>query len=168
MAEKITQRVKANKKERRRTQSINLAFNELRKHIPDVPSDTKLSKIKTLRLAISYIRHLMSILDESSSYGSDQQGGTEALQSQQKLTTTPTKPYSPAPPTAVTQKILTFEHNQLEAQQVVSSKGFFITIEKKSSNNKNRKHRTGWPEIIWKTSSGLRMNEAIKQEQQTH
>lgn len=62
-AEKIIQRVKANKKERRRTQSINQAFSELRRHIPDVPSDTKLSKIKTLRLAISYINHLMLTLN---------------------------------------------------------------------------------------------------------
>lgn len=34
----------ANKKERRRTQSINNAFTELRDCIPNVPSDTKLSK----------------------------------------------------------------------------------------------------------------------------
>lgn len=46
------------KKERRRTQNINAAFAELRKHIPNVPSDTKLSKIKTLKLAMSYIHHL--------------------------------------------------------------------------------------------------------------
>ena len=52
----------ANKKERRRTQSINNAFAELRDCIPNVPSDTKLSKIKTLRLATSYIAYLMGIL----------------------------------------------------------------------------------------------------------
>ncbi|EDO40812.1 predicted protein, partial [Nematostella vectensis] len=46
------------KKERRRTENINAAFAELRKHIPNVPSDTKLSKIKTLKLAMSYIHHL--------------------------------------------------------------------------------------------------------------
>ncbi|KAH9414837.1 Heart- and neural crest derivatives-expressed protein 2 [Dermatophagoides pteronyssinus] len=53
----------ANKKERRRTQSINSAFSNLRDCIPNVPSDTKLSKIKTLRLATSYISYLMKILD---------------------------------------------------------------------------------------------------------
>lgn len=46
------------KKERRRTKNINAAFEELRKHIPNVPMDTKLSKIKTLKLAMSYIHHL--------------------------------------------------------------------------------------------------------------
>lgn len=104
--EKVIQRAKANKKERRRTQSINQAFSELRRHIPDVPSDTKLSKIKTLRLAISYISHLMSTLDES------------CAQSPFKN--------MPAP------------GNGSELNQVTGR------------NNKDRKHRTGWPEIIWK------------------
>ncbi|XP_076647405.1 heart- and neural crest derivatives-expressed protein [Halictus rubicundus] len=53
----------ANKKERRRTQSINNAFADLRDCIPNVPADTKLSKIKTLRLAASYIGYLMAVLD---------------------------------------------------------------------------------------------------------
>lgn len=38
----------ANKKERRRTQSINSAFAFLRDCIPNVPSDTKLSKVCTV------------------------------------------------------------------------------------------------------------------------
>ncbi|CAL8268604.1 unnamed protein product [Merluccius merluccius] len=50
------------KKERRRTESINTAFAELRERIPNVPADTKLSKIKTLRLATSYISYLMDVL----------------------------------------------------------------------------------------------------------
>ncbi|XP_036217919.1 uncharacterized protein Hand isoform X2 [Bactrocera oleae] len=40
----IKKRNTANKKERRRTQSINNAFTCLREKIPNVPSDTKLSK----------------------------------------------------------------------------------------------------------------------------
>lgn len=52
------------RKERKRTETMNLAFAHLRDHIPNVPTDTKLSKIKTLRLAISYIRYLMEILDD--------------------------------------------------------------------------------------------------------
>lgn len=55
--------VSSNRKERRRTHCINLAFGELRKCIPNVPTDTKLSKIKTLRLAISYIQYLTEVLD---------------------------------------------------------------------------------------------------------
>ena len=53
----------SNKKERRRTQSINNAFASLRDCIPNVPCDTKLSKIKTLRLATSYIDYLMQLLN---------------------------------------------------------------------------------------------------------
>lgn len=56
-------RVTANRKERRRTASINNAFSDLRDCIPNVPPDTKLSKIKTLRLATSYIAYLMELLD---------------------------------------------------------------------------------------------------------
>ena len=53
------------KKERRRTHSINAAFSALRNCIPNVPSDTKLSKIKTLRLATSYIAFLMNVIDKN-------------------------------------------------------------------------------------------------------
>lgn len=42
----VKRRTTANKKERRRTQSINSAFAYLRDCIPNVPSDTKLSKVK--------------------------------------------------------------------------------------------------------------------------
>jgi Helix-loop-helix DNA-binding domain len=41
----VKRRNTANKKERRRTQSINSAYSSLREHIPNVPSDTKLSKV---------------------------------------------------------------------------------------------------------------------------
>jgi heart-and neural crest derivatives-expressed protein 2 len=59
----VKRRNTANKKERRRTQSINNAFADLRDCIPNVPADTKLSKIKTLRLACSYIGYLTAVLD---------------------------------------------------------------------------------------------------------
>jgi len=60
----VKRRVSANRKERRRTHSINSAFSALRDCIPNVPSDTKLSKIKTLRLATSYIAYLMDVLSK--------------------------------------------------------------------------------------------------------
>ncbi|XP_037926437.1 protein Fer3 isoform X2 [Hermetia illucens] len=59
----VKRRNTANKKERRRTQSINTAFSSLRNKIPNVPADTKLSKIKTLRLATSYISYLTRVLE---------------------------------------------------------------------------------------------------------
>lgn len=80
----VKRRNTANKKERRRTLSINSAFSNLRNKIPNVPSDTKLSKvgfsaliwfqfltfslnileqIKTLKLAILYIKYLGEVLE---------------------------------------------------------------------------------------------------------
>uniref|UniRef100_A0A336LMQ8 CSON002399 protein n=2 Tax=Culicoides sonorensis TaxID=179676 RepID=A0A336LMQ8_CULSO len=58
----VKKRNTANKKERRRTQSINSAYLSLRERIPNVPDDTKLSKIKTLRLAHTYIVYLVDVL----------------------------------------------------------------------------------------------------------
>ncbi|GFS70228.1 heart- and neural crest derivatives-expressed protein 2 [Nephila pilipes] len=63
----VQRRDTMNKKERRRTLSLNTAFAELRDCIPNVPSDTKLSKIKTLKMATNYIVHLMDILSEKKS-----------------------------------------------------------------------------------------------------
>lgn len=59
----VKRRSTANKKERRRTQSINNAYADLRDCIPNLPSDTKMSKIKTLRLATSYILYLIGVLE---------------------------------------------------------------------------------------------------------
>uniref|UniRef100_A0A3Q4GRA4 Heart- and neural crest derivatives-expressed protein 2 n=1 Tax=Neolamprologus brichardi TaxID=32507 RepID=A0A3Q4GRA4_NEOBR len=77
----VKRRPTANRKERRRTQSINSAFAELRECIPNVPADTKLSKIKTLRLATSYISYLMDILDKD-----EQHGDTQAFKAELKKT----------------------------------------------------------------------------------
>ena len=66
------------RKERRRTQNINAAFEDLRKHIPNVPSDTKLSKIKTLKLAMSYIHHLENQLEDETR---DQEIATPTIES---------------------------------------------------------------------------------------
>lgn len=55
-------RTRGCKKEKKRTECINSAFSQLRRCIPNVPLDTKLSKIKTLRLATSYISYLTDIV----------------------------------------------------------------------------------------------------------
>ncbi|XP_072302909.1 transcription factor 15-like [Eucyclogobius newberryi] len=52
----------ANARERDRTHSVNTAFTALRTLIPTEPTDRKLSKIETLRLASSYISHLANVL----------------------------------------------------------------------------------------------------------
>ncbi|KAF2368115.1 Myc-type basic helix-loop-helix (bHLH) domain [Trinorchestia longiramus] len=86
----VKRRSSANKKERRRTQSINNAFAELRDCIPNVPPDTKLSKIKTLRLATSYIDYLMALLHSPSASSASSSSSSSSLSSSSNsITTTP-------------------------------------------------------------------------------
>lgn len=51
----------ANVRERQRTESLNDAFEKLRKIVPTLPSD-KLSKIQTLKLATDYIQFLFTLI----------------------------------------------------------------------------------------------------------
>lgn len=67
----VDETVVGNRKERRRTQSINTAFADLRECIPNVPADTKLSKIKTLRLATSYIAYLTDMVSRDDNMNGD-------------------------------------------------------------------------------------------------
>ncbi|CAN9497679.1 unnamed protein product [Ophioblennius macclurei] len=50
-------------RERVRVVAFNVAFAELRKLLPTLPPDKKLSKIEILRLAICYISYLNHVLD---------------------------------------------------------------------------------------------------------
>ena len=52
-------------RERIRVEAFNRAFGELRKLLPTLPPDKKLSKIEILRLAICYISYLDHVLDLS-------------------------------------------------------------------------------------------------------
>lgn len=54
----------ANARERARMRVLSKAFCRLKKTIPWVPADTKLSKLDTLRLALSYITQLRSQLND--------------------------------------------------------------------------------------------------------
>ncbi|XP_064201247.1 heart- and neural crest derivatives-expressed protein 2-like [Anguilla rostrata] len=110
---------KARRKERRRTQNINSAFAELRDCIPNVPADTKLSKIKTLRLASSYIAYLMDLLDKD-----DQNGETEAFKAE--FTKTDFKKE---------------EESKKELNEVLKNS--------KNNGDKKTKGRTGWPQYVW-------------------
>ncbi|ERL91894.1 helix-loop-helix protein 1 [Dendroctonus ponderosae] len=49
-------------RERIRVEAFNVAFAELRKLLPTLPPDKKLSKIEILRLAICYIAYLNHVL----------------------------------------------------------------------------------------------------------
>ena len=54
----------ANARERTRMRVLSKAFGRLKLTLPWVPPDTKLSKLDTLRLAMSYINHLQRTLEE--------------------------------------------------------------------------------------------------------
>ena len=54
----------ANARERTRMRVLSKAFGRLKLTLPWVPPDTKLSKLDTLRLAMSYINHLQKTLEE--------------------------------------------------------------------------------------------------------
>ncbi|ESO84158.1 hypothetical protein LOTGIDRAFT_80373, partial [Lottia gigantea] len=53
---------KRNARERRRVQAVNSAFTKLRKHVPYEARHKRLSKVKTLQLAIDYIHALQDII----------------------------------------------------------------------------------------------------------
>ncbi|XP_046981380.1 helix-loop-helix protein 1-like [Schistocerca americana] len=50
-------------RERIRVEAFNVAFCELRRLLPTLPPDKKLSKIEILKLAICYIAYLNHVLD---------------------------------------------------------------------------------------------------------
>ena len=60
----VVQRSAANDRERTRMRVLSRAFVKLKTSLPWVPSDTKLSKLDTLKLATSYISYLTKILEE--------------------------------------------------------------------------------------------------------
>ena len=59
----VEQRKAANVRERRRMLNLNSAFDKLRKTVPTFAYEKKLSRIETLRLAITYINFLSGLLD---------------------------------------------------------------------------------------------------------
>nr|XP_027198691.1 helix-loop-helix protein 6-like [Dermatophagoides pteronyssinus] len=54
-----------NERERTRVRNVNDGFERLRNHLPLLPNqrEKRLSKVETLRLAISYIKHLQNLLE---------------------------------------------------------------------------------------------------------
>ncbi|XP_062391744.1 heart- and neural crest derivatives-expressed protein 1-like [Sardina pilchardus] len=118
-AEMVKRRTSAPKKERRRTENINIAFAELRDCIPNVPSDTKLSKIKTLRLATSYISYLMNVL----SSGSATEGFKAELQNCDN----------------------TDSKRKREIREVIKNED----KPEEYCREKKLKGRTGWPQQVW-------------------
>ena len=69
---------KRNERERIRVRQINESYARLREHLPNEPTQKRMSKVETLRAAIRYIRCLETLLDRSkeATYPSDK--NTEA------------------------------------------------------------------------------------------
>ncbi|KAM8764043.1 heart- and neural crest derivatives-expressed protein 1 [Rhynchonycteris naso] len=109
------------KKERKRTESINSAFAELRECIPNVPADTKLSKIKTLRLATSYIAYLMDVLAKDA-----QAGDHEAFKAEIKK--------------------VDGGRESKRKRELQQHEGFPPAL---GPGEKRIKGRTGWPQQVW-------------------
>merc|ERR1719384_2044865 len=61
----------ANARERTRMRVLSKSFERLKLTLPWVPADTKLSKLDTLRLAMTYINHLHTLLVETDSEGQE-------------------------------------------------------------------------------------------------
>ncbi|KAL9973495.1 hypothetical protein ACROYT_G019963 [Oculina patagonica] len=118
----------SSRKERRRTQNINAAFDDLRKHIPNVPSDTKLSKIKTLKLAMSYIHHLENQLE-------DETHGQEIV--------TPTEESRGKTDNNETDSNDSSSIDQVDSPKSVDEK------QRCSAAPPRRSSRTGWPQHVW-------------------
>uniref|UniRef100_A0A0K0F6H4 Fer3-like protein (inferred by orthology to a human protein) n=1 Tax=Strongyloides venezuelensis TaxID=75913 RepID=A0A0K0F6H4_STRVS len=57
----------ANERERKRMKSLNKGFDELRQKLPSLSYKKKLSKVDTLKQAITYIQHLHKILQSTES-----------------------------------------------------------------------------------------------------
>jgi len=121
----------SNKKERRRTQSINAAYTALRDCIPNVPCDTKLSKIKTLRLATSYIDYLINVLKSddpklaAEGFKADVHKKWNDKSDEQK------------------RKELEEELNNNRGEDRVRSHN------REGHQSKQRAGRTGWPQHVW-------------------
>ncbi|CAL8101641.1 unnamed protein product [Calicophoron daubneyi] len=60
--------------DKNRTRSLNFAFGRLRSCLPGFPKDTKLTKIRTLRYAISYIKQLMDTVSQPDPDQADMSG----------------------------------------------------------------------------------------------
>lgn len=54
---------KRNERERQRVRCLNEGYSCLRDHLPKELAKKRLSKVETLRAAISYIKHLQNLLD---------------------------------------------------------------------------------------------------------
>nr|XP_008294169.1 PREDICTED: achaete-scute homolog 5-like [Stegastes partitus] len=60
---------KRNERERQRVKCVNQGYAKLRDHLPGHSADKRLSKVETLRAAISYIKYLQGLVEEEEPSG---------------------------------------------------------------------------------------------------
>lgn len=70
----VAQRRAANIRERRRMYNLNSAFDRLRKRVPTFAYEKRLSRIDTLRLAMTYIRFMSDLVNQGPGVGGDEVG----------------------------------------------------------------------------------------------
>ena len=75
-----------NARERKRVKLVNDGFMRLRKHVPTDPKNKKLSKVKTLRSAIDYIRQLQHVLAMANKHQLEPEHQPAASQNQSWIT----------------------------------------------------------------------------------
>lgn len=100
----LAQRRAANIRERRRMYNLNEAFDKLRRKVPTFAYEKRLSRIETLRLAITYISFMTELLQSTPSPGGGGGAGVaDAVQSSAATYALPQHdipyvPYSLIPP----------------------------------------------------------------------
>ncbi|XP_072129044.1 achaete-scute homolog 5-like [Mobula birostris] len=71
---------KRNERERQRVKCVNEGYARLRQHLPQEVAEKRLSKVETLRAAISYIKELQSLLRLHGDYVERQPAGNAVSQ----------------------------------------------------------------------------------------
>ncbi|XP_054754146.2 uncharacterized protein LOC129260129 [Lytechinus pictus] len=127
-----------NRKERRRTQSINTAFAELRDCIPNVPADTKLSKIKTLRLATSYIAYLTDMVSKDDNMNGDMES-----------TTTISGMMLDNIGDVASAMPMIRQDFSLTCRSIIKDAVKSESAVRNDCEAKRKRNRTGWPEHVW-------------------
>ncbi|XP_055839492.1 nuclear transcription factor Y subunit gamma-like [Episyrphus balteatus] len=80
------QRNAANARERARMRVLSSAFGRLKTKLPNIPPDTKLSKLDTLRLATIYIKQLKTLLEGGTDESMDVEPAFRFHQTPQSMT----------------------------------------------------------------------------------
>lgn len=93
----MAQRRAANIRERRRMYNLNEAFDKLRRKVPTFAYEKRLSRIETLRLAITYIGFMTELLHTTPPSGADAAAQSPAAYALSQHDV-PYVPYSLIPP----------------------------------------------------------------------